>query len=486
MTEKQFFDSGAPGSFRTAIRDILSNQAMQELAARDSGLAEQLAREIKGFVNSTTGRLAAAENPFEREEAVFQAFSVVTKDGFAEAWADAEAFIKDTYEAAILDPEFYATEFLSGEMNFESVKEHFLEAWHRLLFGRKTQWELKFIDEQRRLFCEILYKQIQQMKELEEIFEPLTDELGRLWDLSKGSWQKVSLDVLRKYADLFKKDSSLQALADMLGRTQQAEKVYEEEVFLETQISPSWKLEQAQKADLVGIYESGDLSSLLPSEIALFAEWQTEAIFYKKFAEKRLQTFEYQSSSEVQREEQTEKKRQKEKDEAKGPFIICVDTSGSMQGTPETVAKTLCFAVLKMAVREGRECFLISFSDGIKTLRLTDMQGSITKLIDFFSMSFYGGTDPGPAMEEALAMLETMEYKKADIVMVSDFVMPPLDDTTKERVTAARKNKTKFHCLVIGGSGNKNAIDDFDNNWVYDADDPDNALKISGALDKTL
>jgi uncharacterized protein with von Willebrand factor type A (vWA) domain len=50
-------------------------------------------------------------------------------------------------------------------------------------------------------------------------------------------------------------------------------------------------------------------------------------------------------------------KRQKEKEEAKGPFIICVDTSGSMHGTPETVAKTLCFAILKIAIKRKQKMF---------------------------------------------------------------------------------------------------------------------------------
>ena len=51
-----------------------------------------------------------------------------------------------------------------------------------------------------------------------------------------------------------------------------------------------------------------------------------------------------------------------EKKEPKGPIIVCVDTSGSMQGTPENIAKTVTFALSKIAIEEERKCYLISFS----------------------------------------------------------------------------------------------------------------------------
>jgi uncharacterized protein with von Willebrand factor type A (vWA) domain len=201
-------------------------------------------------------------------------------------------------------------------------------------------------------------------------------------------------------------------------------------------------------------------------------------LFYKKFAEKKLQTFEYQSKILSWEEEEIKNKRQKEKEETKGPFIICVDTSGSMHGTPETIAKTLCFALLKMAVRDNRKCYLISFSTAIETLNLTDLKNNLDKLIKFLSMSFNGGTDAAPAMHEALEMLETEDYKKADVIMVSDFVMPGFDEQTKNKIITAKENETKFHSMVIGESGNKNTIKEFDSNWVYNTNNKDGVLRL--------
>jgi uncharacterized protein with von Willebrand factor type A (vWA) domain len=93
-------------------------------------------------------------------------------------------------------------------------------------------------------------------------------------------------------------------------------------------------------------------------------------------------------------------------------------------------------------------------------------------------MSFHGGTDATPAMREALRMLKTEDYKKADVIMVSDFVMSAFDDTTQEQIKSAKENKTKFHSLVIGNSQNPAIIKDFDSNWFYDLNNPNGVLTL--------
>jgi uncharacterized protein with von Willebrand factor type A (vWA) domain len=93
-------------------------------------------------------------------------------------------------------------------------------------------------------------------------------------------------------------------------------------------------------------------------------------------------------------------------------------------------------------------------------------------------MSFYGGTDAAPALHKALEMLGTKEYEKADVVMVSDFVMPGLDSYVQERLAENKKKGTKFHSLVIGGGGNKAVMASFDHNWHYDASSQNGMLSL--------
>jgi uncharacterized protein with von Willebrand factor type A (vWA) domain len=475
-------------NFSTAVNQILSNPVMREMCSKDPGLAEKITQELLDFINKTRKHINKSDNPFEAEQQVKNDFGQAGQDDFSTKWEIAKSFIDATYDRSEFDTRFYEKEFdkkrsdlSENKINaagFESIKEHLNDKWDALLFSKQAKWELNLIDEQRKRFCENLYKQIDELKKLQEILEPFTDELGRLWDMSRGNWQSVDLDILKRYAGLLQKDESLKALADMLGKMRQAEKEFEEVSFSDIQFIPEWKADYASKSDLIGIRESDDLSSLLPSETALLADETMQSLFFKKFAEKKLQTFEYQAKMLSFRDEELKDKKLKEKEENKGPFIICVDTSGSMHGTPEKVAKTLCFAILKSAIRDNRKCYLISFSTAIETINLTDIKNSLDKIIAFLSMSFYGGTDAAPAMQEALKMLDTADYKKADVIIVSDFIMPSFDSETQMLLKSAKANDTKFHSLVIGDSQNPAAIREFDNNWYYDLNNPSNILTL--------
>ncbi|MDR0833446.1 MAG: VWA domain-containing protein [Candidatus Symbiothrix sp.] len=476
-------------NFADAIHSILNNETMRQMCHENEDLSEKITSDVLNFANKTKKLIDKTENPFENERNFLKQFEKTTENAFENDWKQTKDFISKIYDKQVLDCDFYEKEFalvkgIAGQarndskVSFDSVKEHFTEKWGELLFKKQTQWELEIIDRERKKFCEEFYKQIEELKKLQEALEPFTNELGRLWDMSKGGFQRVNFDILKRYAELLKNNKSLNDLAEMLGRMQQAEQEYEEELFADIQLKTEWKVESASKSDLIGVHESDDISSLLPSETALLADPTTQLIFYKKFAEKKLQTFEYEGRTLSLIDEEFQNKRQKAKEDAKGPFIICVDTSGSMHGTPETVAKTLCFAILKIAIRENRKCYLISFSTGIQTLNLTDLKNSLDKLIDFLSMSFHGGTDAAPAMHEALRMLKTEDYQKADLLVISDFVMPPFDELTQQQIIKAKENKTKFHSLVIGKSNNPAMITDFDNNWVYDINNPNTILTL--------
>ena len=197
-------------------------------------------------------------------------------------------------------------------------------------------------------------------------------------------------------------------------------------------------------------------------------------MFEKKFAEKSLLSFKYEN---VMPEEKTETQMEevfKEKEEQKGPIIICVDTSGSMNGTPESIAKTVTFALSKIAIEEERKCYLISFSTGIETLDLSDFKSgnALGNLIQFLRMSFHGGTDALPALTEALKMLQEDDYKNADVLMISDFVMGNLGSDMETKIKDEQKKKTDFYSLVIGSSGNTSTIACFNHNWSYNLNDP--------------
>ncbi|MEO1655460.1 MAG: VWA domain-containing protein, partial [Bacteroidota bacterium] len=131
------------------------------------------------------------------------------------------------------------------------------------------------------------------------------------------------------------------------------------------------------------------------------------------------------------------------------------------------IAKVLCFAIIKMASREQRKCFLISFSIGIKTINLLDLVHSLDQLVNFLKMSFHGGTDVTPAMIATIEMLQTNDYKDADVLIVSDFVMFEIKDEVARRMKEEQRKGTQFHSLTISKQANPEIIEKFDNNWIY-------------------
>lgn len=46
----------------------------------------------------------------------------------------------------------------------------------------------------------------------------------------------------------------------------------------------------------------------------------------------------------------------------RGPILLCVDTSGSMRGARETVAKALALECMRAAKEQERDCYVFAFA----------------------------------------------------------------------------------------------------------------------------
>lgn len=77
-----------------------------------------------------------------------------------------------------------------------------------------------------------------------------------------------------------------------------------------------------------------------------------------------------------------------------GPIILCLDTSASMAGDRERIAKALALEVLRGAHRQGRQAYLYAFSgpQQVEELELKCDPGSLNALLSFLAGSFQGGT----------------------------------------------------------------------------------------------
>ena len=106
----------------------------------------------------------------------------------------------------------------------------------------------------------------------------------------------------------------------------------------------------------------------------------------------------------------------------RGPMILCIDTSGSMQGAPENVAKAVALEVMRVAHRERRACLLMAFGGPEEVIEreLELSRDGLQALLGLMGQSFDGGTDVQTPIERAIGRVRQQRWAHADLLIVSD------------------------------------------------------------------
>ncbi|PWJ44098.1 VWA domain-containing protein [Sediminitomix flava] len=322
-----------------------------------------------------------------------------------------------------------------------------------------------------------LNKKVEKYLKLEKMLDPFTNSYSKLVGKTKGVWRDTGFKVLEHYDELLENEGELQELADLLGRYRKAEQELMDKD-LEGVVKEKIQISYSRKEEVVGVHESNELSYVLPIELSLLSEEKTSTIFFQKYAEKKLQTFQLTGKDKLKTEDEKKKKSGEGDENRKGPIIICVDTSASMWGVAEKTAKVLCFGLLKVALRENRKCFLISFSKEIQTLELTQFQHSLQELIEFLKMSFAGGTDTSKAIRKSLDLLAEKPYKSADVLLLTDGDMPQLDPKLSLEIRDRRDKGHFFFQVIFGHETNAKLLPAFDEHIFYHPGKKENLKKI--------
>jgi uncharacterized protein with von Willebrand factor type A (vWA) domain len=106
----------------------------------------------------------------------------------------------------------------------------------------------------------------------------------------------------------------------------------------------------------------------------------------------------------------------------RGPIVLCLDTSGSMAGAPESIAKAVVIAALRQAQRDGRACKLVAFGgpDEVVEHDLGDGANGLAATLALMGQAFDGGTDVQTPIERAIARVHAAGWQGADLLLVSD------------------------------------------------------------------
>ncbi len=269
---------------------------------------------------------------------------------------------------------------------------------------------------------------------------------------SKNNWECSVRDHgiedykrVKKIEHVFYRYPALTEILKIIGREQPENKKEQDDILFK--YKPLIVSNYATFEEVEEITTGRNLSHLVPAEIAFLADSFTESVFYQRFASDKLQLFSNRSKIFGQ-----EKTKQQICDKPRlqiGPIIVAVDTSESMYGQPEKIANSLLIQLVRMAKKQRRKCFLITFSVKAQTMDLAH-PANWDKLKDFLDHGFSGGTNGEEMLKIALRVLETETYSLADILIISDFEFSKPIKNTIDKMCEERAMGVRFYGLQIG------------------------------------
>jgi uncharacterized protein with von Willebrand factor type A (vWA) domain len=446
-------------------------------------IKEKLKEKIKEFERKKR-RILKTENPYLENQKKLH----LQKEKFQREEFYFEVFLEDIAaykEIGIDDKNYWEKEIEKYEIKIKKFKNPTLNKKLKKQLKLSRQLILKKWEEKlNRLYNEWIKK---REKELEEEFIKNTKEWlkkreiffkaikdlsfgNELFSLDEDELSEYDIKELKKWAEYIENSKELKKLADIIGRLKKAHKNYKEELVKVTKECINVKKRSEFKSEIEGVKLDNDLNLVLPHELAFLGE-DAEMLFFKKYIEKSLICFESIAKKEVEEEFiskiEEEELRKVAQDEQKGPIILAIDTSGSMSGEPEAIAKAISLYIATKAKKENRDCFLINFSTSIETFEFTKKHG-IKDLISFLKKSFHGGTDVTPAIKYAVNLMKN-KYKNADLLVISDFIMGNFGKKIISSIYEAKKNKNRFYALIIGAYSKDLKVEYFDKTWIFNS-----------------
>lgn len=453
------------GIIDTAVNDLMARSQVMVLAEK-RGVKSSVKNHLlkwRGSVKKRITKVCETER-FQQELALYQ--EVIH-------WDEAKFF--EEIPEVIKKLEWHSAFYLKARRLLEKNKglnnpmfpHYFCDQWYQSLSDALRQAQLSELEANKEKVLKDLYQRMETMKNMDKVTEEGDEgSVGRLWDMASAKLSKSDLSVMKRHAEFLKKNKGLQEIAEQLGRM--AGQVDDPEL----NRAPAEELQMVEEKsdeatdDIVGIHESDDLNKLLPNETMFLAYPELEVVFYKHLVDKRLMNYRMQGKSRTLRKIRAQQPDHKQVDVEKGPFIVCVDASGSMSGFPEQCAKAMAYALMQIALAEDRDCYVILFSTEQITYELTKQDG-LREASDFLTYSFHGGTDLEPVLMKSIDLMCGDKYKNADMVVISDFIAPKQSDEMAHKVEELKARKNRFHAISLSKYGNPELMTMFDHNWAY-------------------
>lgn len=344
----------------------------------------------------------------------------------------------------------------------------FLQRWRLSLTLQTLTLNQQLLDQEREKLLAELQQRLAMSGQLAKVLSD-NDEAaaGRLWDLTKSPLQRGDYQLIVEYGDFLAQQPVLLKLAEQLGRSKEAKAVPTEDAPLEA-FHHLVREPESVPEEVSGLHQSDDILRLLPPELVTLGISELEIEFYRRLVEKRLLTYRLQGDAWHDKVMLRPVSHHHHDQQPRGPFIVCVDTSGSMGGFNERCAKAFCLALLKVALADNRRCYIMLFAHEVVAYELTAGDG-ISQAIRFLSQRFRGGTDLAACLDSVLLKLATPAWNDADAVIISDFIAQRLPEELVKRIKQHQlKLQQRFHAVALSDHGKPGIMRIFDHIWHFD------------------
>lgn len=256
-----------------------------------------------------------------------------------------------------------------------------------------------------------------------------------------GELRRLDATLRLQLAERIRRNATLKRLAELVGRA----------IHIATG-EQSRKVVKARD-EIFTITLGNDLPRVLPNELALLDDPDTEIVFLHKYITKQLMQYEMKGTEKV----------------GKGSIICMIDSSGSMGVVKDAWAKAVAIALHTVASAQNRDFYGIIFSGSYDPLiefhfppkgtptrtikgRVTEYGTTIEAMIEFAECGYSGGTDFETPLNRGMEILNDQATRgklKGDLVLITDGHCA-VSDKWRQRFNATRDSTgfRLFSCLI--------------------------------------
>jgi uncharacterized protein with von Willebrand factor type A (vWA) domain len=312
--------------------------------------------------------------------------------------------------------------------------------WHldRLIDRHEAQPRLEAIQAMAQSFKAEWEVQRASWEQITALLLGLGDLALMQWDAMQGRLTARDWAEAKALSEHLAKAPAIQALIQQLGRglPRSSPSTPRPRSAQDTQVKRSpvvWRSTLLPDApgETHGIRLGANVSRMVPADAAQLRHPVLRKLWRARLAEARLQVWD-ESALLVEavhdpRSHHSAYLTPEATTQDRGPMIVCVDTSGSMKGAPEHIAKAVVLEAARVAHREGRRCMLLAFGGPGEMLEWQldlHAQGpgarGLDALLSFVSQAFDGGTDIATPLARAVDLVNDHGWHEADLLLVSD------------------------------------------------------------------